>query len=339
MALEKVISFDWGQDGEGGLARSSTSLVTYETTIVRTGPRSMKISNTSGNFSFYFTVPLDAALSEFYLQFGYYVAGGSQTGNAEILGWRKGSTYLGGLKLNTLNKLEIWTGNFVTKVAESSTPIPSSQWVVVEVYVKIADSGGVITLRQDMTEVATFSGDTKPGTETDVDFLIFGHASTSYTYFDDIVVHSTSGTANNSWPAGVKAKLCLPDGDGSLLQWTPTPSGTHYSTVDETPPSGTDYLQTAAVDQVDGLNFADLPAEAFSVKAVVAEAWALKGSTSPPTRLAFGLKIGGVDYFSGDKDLPTAQGFVQHIWNENPAGGGFSVSGVNAAQLLLKSRT
>jgi hypothetical protein len=336
MALEKVISFDWGQDGEGGLAKSGTY---YETSIVRTGARSMKIGNGSSDFLFYFTVPLDAALSEFYLQFGYYVAGGSQAADRKILGWRKGSTYLGGLKLNTSNKLEVWTGNFATKVAESSTPIPSSQWVVVELYVKIADSGGVITLRQDMTEVATFSGDTKPGTETDVDFLIFGNANTTATYFDDLVVHSTSGTANNSWPAGVKALLCLPNADGSLLQWTPTPSGTHYSTVDETPPSGTDYLQTAAVDQVDELNFADLPSEAFSVKAVVAEAWALKGSTSPPTRLAFGLKIGGVDYFSGDKDLPTAQGFVQHIWNENPAGGGFSVSGVNAAQLLLKSRT
>jgi hypothetical protein len=336
MALEKVISFDWGQDGEGGLAKSGTS---YETSIVRTGTRSMRMGSSTNDFLFYFTVPLDTGLSEFYLQFGYYVNGGSQSGTRPILAWRKGATILGGLKLNTLNGLEIWTGNFVTKVAESSTPIPPSQWVVVEVYVKIADSGGVITLRQDLTEVATFSGDTKPGTDTVVDFLIFGNAHTTTTYFDDIVVHSTSGTANNSWPAGVKALLCLPNGDGSTLQWTPTPSGTHYSTVDEIPPSGTDYLQVATVDQVDELNFADLPSEAFSVKAVVAEAWGLKGSSSPPTRLALGLKIGGDSYFSADKDLPTSQGFVQHIWNGNPAGGGFSVSGVNAAQLLLKSRT
>jgi len=336
MALEKVITFDWGQDGEGGFSKNGT---TYETSIVRTGSRSIKLGNFSSDFYNYVLVPLDTALSEFYLQFGYYLSGGSQTNTRAMLAWRKGSTILGGLKLNTVNILEIWTGNFVTKVAESSTPIPAAQWVVVEVYIKIADSGGVITLRQDMTEVATFSGDTKPGADTDVNYLIFGQANTTYSYFDDIVVHSTSGAANNSWPGGVKALLCLPNGDGSTLQWTPTPSGTHYSTVDEAPPSGTDYLQVGTVDQVDELDFADLPSEAFSLKAVVAEAWALKGSSTPPTRLAFGLKIGGDSYFSGDKDLPTAQGFVQHIWNENPAGGNFSVSGVNAAKLLLKSRT
>ncbi len=337
MALEKVITFDWGIDGEGGMTKA-TYFANYVTNIKRTGSRSMKIGGTSFDFYTYFNVPLDTALSEFYLQFAYYVAGGTQGGARKILGWRKGATYLGGLKLNELNKLEIWTGNFATKVAESSTPIPSSQWVVVEVYVKIADSGGVITLRQDMVQVANYSGDTKPGTDTVVDFLIFGNCHSCDSYFDDLVVHSTTGTVNNSWPGGVKAFLCLPDGDGSTLQWTPTPSGSHYSRVDETPPSNTDYLNSQTADQVDELNFTDLPAEALSVKAVVAEAWALKGGTDPPTKLALGLKIDGTDYYSSDKNLPTDQGFVQNIWNENPAGGNWSVSAVNSAQLLLKSR-
>lgn len=334
MALAKVITFDWQAVGEGGFAVTNTCV--FDTSVVRSGTASMMVAYGDDFFN-NFTVPLDTALSELYLQFGLYSVAGTQSYARSMLAWKKGTTVLGGLKLNTANKLEIWLGNFTTKVAESSASIPAGQWVVVEVYVKIADTDGVITLRQDTIQVATYSGDTQPGTDTSVDTLMFGSAANGSLYYDDIVIHDTSGTSNNSWPGGVKCILLLPNGDGSTLQWTPTPSGTHYTTVDDAPPSGTDYLQAGSTGLVDELNFADLPAAAATVRAVVAQAWALKKSTSSPTTLALGLKIGGTNYYSPNKTLGTSQTFVQHIWNDNPAGGSFTVSVVNAAQLALQS--
>jgi hypothetical protein len=213
-----------------------------------------------------------------------------------------------------------------------------NRWYVVEVRVKIDDNFGVLTLRIDMNEEAAFVGDTKPGTETTVDNLIHGDLYNGNSYYDDLIVHDPTGTVNNSWPNGAKVALLRPNADGSMLEWTPTPSGTHYTAVDDDVPSGTDYLQATAEDKVDELGLEDLPAEAMSVKGVILNAWALKGSTISPTRLAMGLNLGGANYYSSDKDLGTSQGYIRHVWNQHPGGGNFTVSEINSAKLLLRSR-
>lgn len=50
--------------------------------------------------------------------------------------------------------------------------------------------------------------------------------------------------------------ILRPNGDGATLQWTPTPSGTHYTTIDEVvtnPTAGdiTDYISATLIAKVD----------------------------------------------------------------------------------------
>ena len=337
MALLHAVGFEWGKDGEEGITKSSST--SYDTTIMRTGARSMRISGVTmgGSFNYWCRLPLATPLSEFYYQFGYRLEQ-MQSAAKGILAWRSGTTVLGGLRINTSNRLELYVGNFTIKAGESATALQPNRWYVVEVYVKIADSGGVLILRIDMNEEAAYSGDTKPGTETTVDNLLHGELYSGNSWIDDLIVHTPDGQINNSWPSGVKVVLLKPNGDGGTLQWTPNPSGTHYTTVDEVPPSGTDYLQAIEAGRVDELSLEDLPAEALSVKGVILQAWALKGSTVPPTRLALGLKLGGTDYYSADKDLGTSQGYIRELWEQIPGGGNLTVAGINNAGFLLKSR-
>lgn len=335
MALVKAIGFEW-QDVDKEL-QTTRSFVYLSTSPVRSGGAAARIPGYSFEKLAVFSFVLPSELSEFYMQFAYYVTGVASSSYA-ILRWNNGSTTLGGLKLNTNNKLEIWTGNMATKVATASQALTPNQWYVIELYIKIADSGGAIILRQDMVEVASFTGDTKPGSDTGVTYLYF-HNTTSQSYFDDIIVHDTSGSYNNSWPAGGKVVLLRPDSDGATLDWTPTPSGSHYTTVNEVPPSATNYLNAGTSDLVDVLGLSDLGADAVTIKGVMAQAFALRGSDTPPTKLALGLRLGNTDYYSGDLTLGTGQSLVSAAWDSNPGGGPLSASDVNNAKLLLKSRS
>jgi len=336
MALLHAIGFEWATHEDN---ISSVGSVGYSTTPKRSGNYSICLMCAGGEFYTSFYLPLAASLSEFFVQFALYFTN-NPTGAGGIIAWRNGTTTLGGIRLNINRKLDVYTGNFATLVASGNTILNINTWYVIEVHVKIADSGGVIEVRLDMNDETAFSGDTKPGAETQVDGLRFGniYTGTGYSYIDDLLVHDVSGTVNNSWPNGAKVVLLKPNADGSTLQWTPTPSGSHYATVDEVPPSNTDYLRAAEVDKVDELGLEDLPTEALSVKGVVLQAWALKGSAVSPTQLALGLNLGGVDYYTADKVLGTSQALVRELWNQKPGGGAFSVADVNGAKLLLKSR-
>jgi len=334
MALLHAIGFEWATHEDN---ISGSNYVSYSTTQKRSGNYSINISLAWTELSNSFYLPLAASLSEFFVQFAFYFTS-NPTGAGAIIAWRNGTTTLGGIRLNASRKLDVYTGNFATLVASGNTILNINTWYVIEVHVKIADSGGVIEVRLDMNNEASFSGDTKPGAETQVNGLVFGNVVGSDAYVDDLLVHDVSGTVNNSWPNGAKVVLLKPNADGGTLGWTPTPSGSHYTTVDEVPPSGTDYLQATEADKVDQLGLTDLPAEALSVKGVIIQAWAYKGCSLPPTRLALGLNLGGVDYYTADKDLGTSQALVREVWEQKPGGGAFSVADVNGAKLLLKSR-
>lgn len=57
-----------------------------------------------------------------------------------------------------------------------------------------------------------------------------------------------------------------PSSDGATVQFTPTPSGTHYTTIDDTAndpstPDTADYIEETTINEVDMINLADAPAD------------------------------------------------------------------------------
>ena len=339
MSLKHAIGFEWNK-WEDDITTSIN--VTIQNSYKRTGSYAVRFVCNTSDFFYWLKLPLAVALSEFYLQFALMFDGALSDTNG-ILKWCNGSTVLGGIKLTTDGKIDFYTGDFATLVASGSKTLTVGTWYLIEVHVKIADSGGVLETRVDLVSDAVYSGDTKPGTAAVVDNLVWGSTAqnTGNCYLDDIVVNDTAGEVNNSWPDNSKVVLLKPTADGSLLEWTPTPSGSHYSTVDEVPPSGTDYLSTQAVDKVDEFVLEDLPAEAKSIVGVIPEVWAYKGSSNPPTKLALGFDLWGTDYLGSDLNLGTAQQLAKVIYNvnEKPGGGSFTVADVNNAKLLIKSRS
>lgn len=341
MSLLHAVHFDAGVYPPEVVATGVGTLLS--STVKRTGGYSVSVRSVVAHFNNFVSMQLSASLSELYLQFGcYYTLLPSMA--SRIIRWKSaGGTVLGGLVLNhTTRQLEIYLGNFAgSPVATSSIALTTNTMHLIELRIKIADSGGIITLRVDLNEEAEFTGDTQPGADTAITAIDFGNfynSATSFTYFDDIIVHDTTGARNNSWPDGAKVYYMVPTGDGSPVDWTPSTPGAHWSLVKEIPPSAVDNLQASVVAKVDALTFGSLPGDAQAVRAVIPEVHAFKGSSTTPTRLAVGLKIAAeaVEY-SADKDLALAQGLVRHKWEERPGGGNFSVADLSALSLHLKS--
>jgi hypothetical protein len=312
------------------------------TTQARTGSYSCRVTgNNVAEFTNYWRITLSASQLELYLQAAIRTdttpIGASRS---RILRWEgTDGSVLGGLKVNaTSGKIEVYTGDFATLVGTSTIVIATNTWYLIELHIVIADSGS-IELRVDLNSEVTYSGDTKPAAISAIGYIRFSAAtSTGYCYWDDGIINTTTGTRNNSWPGGAKISYLVPTGDGATKDWTPSAGSDHYALVDEKPPSATDNLIATANGVVDILTFGDLPVEAVSVRAVIPEIYAFKGSSTAPTKLAIGVDINaeGVEY-SGDLALALAQGLVRNIWEERPGGGNFSVNDITNMSLYLKS--
>jgi len=314
----------------GGVVKSSP----YNGLAARTGSYFYGVSNQT------VSKQLPGTYQELYIQAAW--AFQNYWGDGDVLRWwaQGGAVTLGRLHLKGATRLfELYIGNPGTLVGTGALIPINNTWYVLEVHVLIADSGGIVEVRADGNPLISFVGDTKPGADTAIDRIGTYCGPGSVYAYDDFIVNDPSGSVNNSWPGGLKIALRKPIAEGSPQQWTPTPGPTHYTVLDELPPSGADYVKTDVADNVEKVQLSALPAEAQSVRAVQLDYWALKLSTVAPIRLAPMVELDGVDYVQADKDLPLAQGQVKELLNTNPAtGGNWSVAAANALILGAKAR-
>lgn len=159
-------------------------------------------------------------MSEFYFRcYIYYSVGGGPSINV-----RAGSTILLALTQDSiLSRLNI-TGGATGNTGNNSTHV--NTWQCVELYYKIHDSLGVVTVRIDGVEVFTFSGDTKPGADTTADnFLIANSGGGSPAFYADDFALDNSAWCGLSYYVGLTVNA-----DGTLNEWTPS-AGSNYQNV------------------------------------------------------------------------------------------------------------
>jgi len=312
------------------------------TTVSRTGSRSFRITGNAIDISWFALLLLPVAQSEFYFQGAFYIPYVPSSGS-KILSWlASDGTVLGGISLNASPKIDFYTGDFAVKVGTSNTTFATSTWFVLELHINISDSGTIDCCVNALPDI-TIPCDTKPGTQTTISQLRFANicysSAAAYIYWDDIVINDTTGIINNSWPNCARVYYLPLTGDGATKQWDVYPAGlTHYTAIDDIPPSPTDYLRATTTDLVDVFSCTDLPATAGSIKAVIPEVYAFKASVETPSSLGIGIDIGEGVEFSDDILLSVIQDNHSKIWEQKPGGGNFSTVDVNALQLYLKSR-
>jgi hypothetical protein len=239
--------------------------------------------------------------SEYYFRLRWRAA----ASNSYAITWRKGATVLGSIMIeNVTGKWQIKVGS--TVMVTSNTVYTNGTWILVEVHVKIADSGGIIELKLDGTADISYSGDTKPGTETTIDNFYMQYLFNNI-YFDDLAINDVSGSVDNSWCGDGRVILLKPNGNGDVSQLVGSDGNSvdNYALVDEIPSNGdTDYVASATVDEYD-LYALENPSLS---NVTILRAWVesrSRDTVAAGGKVAHVIKTGGTEYNSGDINLLT----------------------------------
>lgn len=291
--------------------------VTLDATYKRSGGYSLRMTGNTTGLGAGVILPLSGTPAEIFFQFGYMAAdyGIWSTGH-RFMKWLKGATELGCLVMESGTVMGAYTGAKASQVATGSFAMADGAWVMIEGRIKIDDSVGVIHIKANGNTILEFTGDTKPGADTGIDYLYIGNIShlmsDDYMYLDDIIVVDTSGSYMNTWTKGLSITKLVPDGAGNYSAWTPS-AGNNYECVDEVTPVATDYVKATAAGNKDSYTMS-APTGIADISAVVARFYGQSGNSIK--RL---FRIGGADYLGGSVALPTAFGKIDDITYVSPA--------------------
>lgn len=221
---------------------------------------------------------LPSALSEFYYR-ERFVDDSAGNGHKLFIWRSSGGTELGSirtLRSSGIDYLAAYTSTG-TLVATGAIPYSASVWYIIEVYVKIADSGGRIVLKFDGIIDINYTGDTKPGADTTVGQIAYNTGYNSGFRIDDIALNDTSGGSDNGWCGDGHIIALRPNGNGDSSQFVGSDGNStdNYLLVDEAPPNGSDYTQSPNVGEQDLYNFGATGLTNVSIRRIWPEARAI----------------------------------------------------------------
>lgn len=194
--------------------------------------------------------------------------------------------------------LEIWNGSawdIVQTFWNFLTADQINHWLSVRL--KLADSGGVFDVWKDKIKIATFTGDTIRAGYTQIDKVFIGNpnggatGSTNWIAYSEMVI---AGGGEN--PLDYRVKALQTVANGANTAWTGDEAA-----IDETGIGDSDFISSATAGEIETFTMADLQSTINdpACRAFVASLRASLGTTGPQNVQA-ALRIGGVNYFSGN---------------------------------------
>lgn len=255
--------------------------------------------------------------------------------NFKITWYDAAGNELGSLRVSTL---DIYVGTTLVQAGPRSLLL--NTWYIIELHIKIADSGGIIEYKIDGVPTNSFTGDTKPGANTTVASMNWFNY-TAHTYLDDLTMNDTSGAVDNSWCGDSHFYGLVPNGNGdfSMLVGSDSNSVDNYLLVDEIPSNGdTDYVQSATPNDKDFYQLANLPTlpAGSQIKRVIVETRA-KETTADGQAIQIGIRSNSVESFSSNITVGTSYAKQMAEFVLNPDGNvAWTEAAINALQAGVK---
>jgi hypothetical protein len=257
------------------------------------------------------------------------------TGSEAIMGVFNGGTLLIGFgRPAAAGGIQAYRGLYTSIVTGTKTFNINTTYLI-EIRIKIADSGGRIELKVDGVADIDFTGDTKVDANTQFDKVRLGYwdliGMYCKAYFDNMIMDDTA------WIGDTKIQKILPTGAGATTGWTPS-AGANYACVDERPASDADYVSINSNDAVDTYAAGDMAGSISSVKCVQVQSRTESDGSPTPTNLKLVVRSGGADHLSGDKTVPAGPKSLFNLWETNPADSqAWEEADVNAVEIGIKS--
>jgi hypothetical protein len=218
-----------------------------------------------------------------------------------------------------------------------TTVFTVAAWYYVELRVFIDDTAGQFEVRVNgVTEINLSSIDTKNQTFDYASELTIagGTVGSIYSrYIDDLYIRTSPATSAEAsgFLGDIKVKPYYPNGDGTYTAMTCSTGSTHYTLVDETAPTTTDYVSSNTALQKDSYNFQDV-SETGSIKAVQLSVYAAKDDAGFRGLDLF-TKSGATEDFAASQTLSTTAGYKTKVWEKDPnTAADWSQANLNAAE-------
>jgi len=255
-------------------------------------------------------VPSD---DEYYLAFKYYE---SATNYNAIVSFYENATkhaYL--YRYLSASDIYLVEAAGTTIVATGPGAFPISTWVSIEVYIKIANSGGRCIVKINGITCIDYTGDLQNGGTGIINSIRFGFVAINqygYCYLDDVIID------NANWIGSTSIQGLAVTGAGNSAQFDPS-TGNNYACVDEIPPSDADYISTNVPNEIDTYACGDLTGTINSVKAVQVQARCVQEGSPAVPKIQLVTRPTSTDRVSASKSVQTfAPGVVSNIWELNP---------------------
>lgn len=246
----------------------------------------------------------------------------------------------------TNNYLQVRLGSVSGSVlATGSIPFSTlTQWRSINMYVKIADSGGRVVVKVDGSTQIDFTGDTKnAGTNSTIDGIRMSMASgSSSRALADLVVCDGLGSINNTYPGDISCIRRLPNANGNYSQFTGSDGNStdNYLLVDDNPTDTADYVYAATSGLKDSYGVEDLPLSATSVVGVRAVAKCAKSGAGSAGMSVF-VRENSTDTFGPDVPLSTSFSWqgdnIREVVPSTSAA--WTVSDVNSLEIGVRSES
>lgn len=223
-------------------------------------------------------------------------------------------------------------------LARSTQKLLVNNWYFIEVKATIHNTTGLFEVRVGGVVWATFSGNTRGGSNNYANRILLNDGSNTTKTFDwdDFYVCDGTGSRNNDYLGEGHVDLVLPNGAGTYSEWTPS-AGANYQNVDDNPSNDdADYNSSAVAGQRDSYAYPDIATPSGLVKAVAVNLTVGKDDLGARNVQSL-VRAGGADYVGASRGLVDGYRQYTEFLEIDPSTGlPWTVAGVNSAEYGIK---
>jgi len=256
----------------------------------------------------------------------------------DIIRLRDSSTTQIGLALDPLNRLKVFRGGVGGTLLGTSSLSLQNGFNYIEFKVVFSNTGSYELRVNGTTWLTGTSVDTTSSANNNADNLLLGTSSGNWLvqYYDDLYLCDDTGATNNNFLGDCRIDSLMPNADGTYQQWSPTPGGTHYTTVDETAPNSTDYVESSTIGNRDTYGFQDMTTNGviYGVQTSIAALKNDAGSRSIKSVVKSSATVAN----GATQALNTTQNYYSDVFATDPnTSTAWTQSGVNNAEFGVEA--
>lgn len=280
---------------------------------------------------------LPAAQTEFSVGFAFRHMNHSNIGGGVMMHIMNSSAQVElTMYLNGSNgTIRLYRGAGVTHLFDSPVAtMAEAVWQHVELVGTLDQTGGTLELFIDGISKGSYTGDTAQTAIANFQFIQIGapdgSGSGNAAQFDDVYVTNTAQRVGE-----MRIDAMRVNSDSLEQDWSPTPSGAAYQTLDDNTVNIADYIQADTVGDTSYFGVQDLSVTPESIKAVQITSWGLK--TDAGTRqFALLSRIGADEQVGATNTLAASPQKFTSIFETTPTGGDWDATAINNLEIGVR---